>query len=217
LSWQHEGVYRTARKISSAIPLLKPLADMASLNACWWMNIPIPAASFISSSQGAELVMKSIRLHWIADVVLLMALTIPTLAWTSGADSGLGGPSSVGTTLEDDNETKPAIQTVFLDDYFAFKKRLVDTYGFGFGFDYFALIQAASESPGKDTDGGGVFRAYGSWTLTGRAGADTGNLVYKVENRHRLGTAIAPKIWALRSGMPELRPWPFAEISTTGP
>jgi porin len=122
-----------------------------------------------------------------------MALTIPTLAWTSGADSGLGGPSSVGTTLEDDKETKPAIQTVFLDDYFAFKKRLVDTYGFGFGFDYFALIQAASESPGKDTAGGGVFRAYGSWTLTGRDGADTGNLVYKVENRHRLGTAIAPK------------------------
>jgi porin len=122
-----------------------------------------------------------------------MALTIPTLAWTSGADSGLGGPGSVGTTLEDDKETKPAIQTVVLDDYFAFKKRLVDTYGFGFGFDYFALIQAASESPGKDTDGGGVFRAYGSWTLTGRDGADTGNLVYKVENRHRLGTAIAPK------------------------
>jgi hypothetical protein len=53
------------------------------------MNIPIPAASFISSSQGAELVMKSIRLHWIADVVLLMALTIPILAWTSEADSGL--------------------------------------------------------------------------------------------------------------------------------
>ena len=137
------------------------------------MNIPIASTSSISSSQGFELVMKSIRLHWIADVVLLMALTIPTLAWTSEADSGLGGPSSVGIILEDDKETKPAIQTGFLDDYFAFKKRLEDTHGFSFGFDYFALIQAASESPGKDTAAGGVFRAYGSWTLTGRDGWGT--------------------------------------------
>lgn len=137
--------------------------------------------------------MKSIRLHWIAKVVLLIALTIPASAWPSEDDSGLGGPSSVGATLKDDKETKPAVQTDLLDDYFAFKKRMEDTQGFSFGFDYLVLIQAASKSLGEDTAAGGVFRAYGSWTLTGRNGGDTGNFVYKVENRHRLGTDIVPK------------------------
>ena len=137
--------------------------------------------------------MKDIKLHWIVYGSLIIVLSIPASALPSEDHSGLGGPSSVDTTLEDDKETKPAVQTDLLDEYFSFKKRMEDTHGFRFGFDYFALIQVASESLSEDTAAGGVFRAYGSWTLTGRDGGNTGNLVYKVENRHRLGTDIAPK------------------------
>jgi hypothetical protein len=61
-----------------------------------------------------------------------------------------------------------------LDSYFAFKQRMLDDHGLSFGFDYFALIQAASEDPGKDMAAGGVFRAYGSWTSTGRDGGQAG-------------------------------------------
>ena len=156
--------------------------------------------------------MKHIRLHWIADVVLLMALTIPTLAWPSEADSGLGGPSSVGTTLEDDKQTQPAIQTGLLDDYFAFKKRMEDAYGFGFGFDYFALIQAATESPGEDTAAGGVFRAYGRWALIGRDSENTGTFVYKVENRQHLGTDIVPQALGGEVGYAGLTAITFSDI-----
>jgi hypothetical protein len=38
-----------------------------------------------------------------------------------------------------------------LDEYFRFKQRIQETYGFSYGFDYFTPIQAATESPGEDT------------------------------------------------------------------
>jgi hypothetical protein len=53
--------------------------------------------------------------------------------------------------------------------------------------------QAASDSLGEDNAAGGVFRAYGQWTLVGKDSENTGTLTYKVENRHRLETDIAPR------------------------
>jgi len=99
-----------------------------------------------------------------------------------------------------------------LDRYIGFKKRLEDVYGFSFGVDYNALFQAATESLGEDTAAGGVFRTYGRWTLVGRDSEDTGTLVYKVENRHRLGPDIAPKALGSEVGYAGLTAITFSNI-----
>ena len=107
-----------------------------------------------------------------------------------GTVSILAGPSSVGGQLDKDREAKGASDPVprLSERYFSFKNRVEEEYGFSFGFDYNALFQAASDSLGDDKAAGGVFRAYGQWTLVGKDSENTGALVYKVENRQRLPT-----------------------------
>ncbi len=109
-----------------------------------------------------------------------------------------GGPSSVGAELRDDaRDKKPAFRFEsidnFLQPYFDHKARLNKEYGFAYGFDYTAMYQGASDSLGEDNAFGGIFRAFGSWTLTGRDSGNTGTLVYKVENRHKIGNNIPPQ------------------------
>ncbi len=128
--------------------------------------------------------------------------------------SGFGGPSSVTGQLDKDRESKAAVpaRVDLLDRYFGFKQKVEDDYGFGFGFDYNALIQAASESPGEDTAAGGVFRAFGHWTLVDRGTENTGALVYKVESRHRLGTDIPPKGLGFETGYAGLTAVTFSDV-----
>ena len=118
---------------------------------------------------------------------------------TEASDQGnvsiLEGPSSVGGQLDKDRKAKGAFYPLprLSERYFRFKNRVEEEYGFSFGFDYNALFQAASDSLREDKAAGGVFRAYGQWTLVGKDSENTGTLIYKVENRHRLGTDIAPR------------------------
>ena len=46
----------------------------------------------------------------------------------------------------------------------------------------------------EDDAASGALRLFGRWTLLNRETKDTGTLVFKVENRHRLGTDIPPSI-----------------------
>jgi porin len=58
-----------------------------------------------------------------------------------------------------------------------------------------ALYQNASKSlTNEDDAASGALRLFGRWTLLNRDTKDTGTLVFKVENRHRLGTDIPPSI-----------------------
>ena len=120
----------------------------------------------------------------------------------NGESSQFGGPSSVRGMIDKDRETKAAVPVRFhfLNEYFDFKKRVEKEYAFAFGFDYNALLQVATDSLGEDDAAGGVFRAFGHWTLVGRDTEDKGRLVYKVENRHRLGTDIPPKDLGFETG-----------------
>jgi porin len=131
-----------------------------------------------------------------------------------GTVSILAGPSSVGGQLDKDREAKGASDPVprLSERYFSFKNRVEEEYGFSFGFDYNALFQAASDSLGDDKAAGGVFRAYGQWTLFGKDSENTGALVYKVENRQRLGTDIAPKGLASEIGYAGLSAVTFSNI-----
>ena len=125
-----------------------------------------------------------------------------------------GGPTSVGGTLDRDSEAKGAVPfgERLLEPYFGFKKGIEKDYGLAFGLDYNALIQTATESPGEDTAAGGVLRIFGRWTLIGRDSGNTGTFVYKVENRHRLGTDLPPQSLGSEIGYAGLTAVPFSDI-----
>lgn len=127
-----------------------------------------------------------------------------------------GGPTTVGAQLKHDGRRKgPLIPLEGLDrglqPWFDFKSDLKEKIGLTFGADYNALFQAATESPGEDTAASGAFRFFGQWELIGRGSADSGSLVYKVENRHRLGTDIAPQTLGPEMGYAGLTAVPFSD------
>jgi porin len=153
----------------------------------------------------------------IASWVALASLPAPALSQETSEDSwtrGLlayqniprfGGPSSVGGTLEEDAADTEPVFTLesmrrSLQSYFDFKERMQEEHGFAFGFDYTAMVQGASESLGEDRAAGGIFRLFGTWTLLGHGTPNTGSIVYKVENRHRLGTDIPPAALGFETG-----------------
>ena len=112
---------------------------------------------------------------------------------------GFGGPTSVGEQLREDDEIKePAFRfpkfQEFFSPWFEWKKGLNEKHGFQLGLDYNALYQGASDTlpNNKDKAASGALRLFGRWDLIGRGTKNKGTLVFKVENRHRLGTEIAP-------------------------
>ena len=117
-----------------------------------------------------------------------------------------GGPSSVGGTIIEDESvrTKPAPDAVTrrpLEGWFMFKERLTKEHGFTPGFDYTILYQHYSDSPvGEDDTAGGIARAYGTWAFSGRESGNTSSITYKVENRHRIETDLAPQGAGIAAG-----------------
>lgn len=99
------------------------------------------------------------------------------------AASGFGGPSSVQSQLKADSGPKTPDNS----------NRTGSSSGLTFGGDINIMGQSASDGPGETDAFGGVARLYGTWTFLGRGTPDTGALHFKIESRHRLGTAIPPQ------------------------
>jgi porin len=110
----------------------------------------------------------------------------------------MGGPASVRGQIEEDEKIREAMERLpafrdALEPWFAWKREIKDKHGLELSFDYSALYQSASASLTEEDDAAsGVVRAYGRWTAVGRGTENFGVLVFKVENRHRLGTELAP-------------------------
>jgi len=112
---------------------------------------------------------------------------------------GIGGPASVGGQIEEDDEVKePAVRIpeidAFIKPWFDWKRGLNEKYGFQLGLDYNVLYQGASATldGNEDKAASGALRLFGRWALVNRDTKNTGTLVAKVENRHRIGTDIPP-------------------------
>ena len=112
-------------------------------------------------------------------------------------EQDLGGPTSVGAQLEEEDRLKhtvlqiPVMENV-LERYFNWKEGL-NQKGFRFGVDYNATVQKANAGRDKeDFAATGIFRTFGKWTLVGRESGNRGSLVFGYENRTKLGTAIPP-------------------------
>jgi porin len=117
----------------------------------------------------------------------------------------VGGPGSVGYDIneiqkERETESRMPWLDLGLKPWFDFKESIADKYGLTHSMDYQALYQAVNTSPGADDAASGILRLYGSWTLSGSGTKDSGSLVYKVDNRHLLGTEIAPQSLGFQAG-----------------
>ncbi len=107
-----------------------------------------------------------------------------------------GGPTSVGGQLAEDAAVAPEFRWQGLQDafepWYAFKEKLNDRCGLQFNIDESMFYQVATDSLGESDAASGLVRFYGQWELLGRRSGNPGMLVFKVENRHRMGTAITP-------------------------
>ena len=106
-----------------------------------------------------------------------------------------GGPSSVGGQLAEDASVAPQFRLQGLQDHFQswfdFKSRVNEHIGLQFNIDESILYQVATDSLGENDAASGLVRFYGQWELLGRGSDNPGLLVFKGENRHRMG-AITP-------------------------
>ncbi len=127
----------------------------------------------------------------------------PNSSSVSKSASSLSGPSSVDSELAEDAREKDSVFEGIdraLKPWFEFKERVNQDLGLQFGLDYSILYQGLTDSLGEDQAAGGVFRLFGNWTLLGRDTSHPGSLVFKIENRHRIGTDVAPQKLGFEAG-----------------
>lgn len=126
-------------------------------------------------------------------LVLCLIVSSPSLAQADQSDTQiLSGPSSVPGQMDEDQKAhERAEREARLKER---KDRLRKRYGLTLGGDYNALYQALSDSDGENDAASGVIRLYGTWTPVREEGKPSGTLVFKVENRHRLGTTIPNQV-----------------------
>ncbi len=143
-------------------------------------------------------------------VVLVLGLRFPSAAQNDGElkstprrsdfreASGLEGPDGVVSELSrDDVDTgaifRPPVLDGLFKPWFNLKKEWNKKYGFQLGLNYNALYQKASESTTSEDDAaGGRFQIQGMWTLLGRNTQNHGGISFRFEDRHQLGTELAP-------------------------
>ena len=150
-------------------------------------------------------------------VLLLGLMTVTRVqaqeqqADTTKARAALGSPDQVDNQLATDAAPKQGLVRLgFLDPYFAFKERLKENTGLGFGVDYSTVFLKASASPDEDKAASGMVRLFGSWDLVGRGSNNNGAIVFKVEHRHRY-TSIAPKTLSFNIGYAGMFAPPFSD------
>ncbi len=123
---------------------------------------------------------------------------------TRKTNGALLGPTSVPAQIEADKGTLQSASPNGLSDalngYMKFKKRTEEEIGLKFGGDFGLLYQNAQGGTGPSDALSSVFRFYGTWSLVNRGTPDVGSLVYKVENRSRIGGETSPQQLGLLNG-----------------
>lgn len=137
----------------------------------------------------------------------------------SSAASGFGGSSSVGAQIDADAQPKETMwrfagMTGLLQPYYNFKSDMQSQHGWAFGADYNMMSQRASESLGLERAGSGALRLYSTWTLYQNDDGDSGSIVAKIENRHKLWADIPTQSLGGEIGYAGLTSVPFSDAGT---
>lgn len=123
--------------------------------------------------------------------------TTPEVRDVSGEDRGragvIGGPSSVSGQIESNEAIRDS------DHLFPLSGRIEKRWGLTIGGDYNSLWLGDLRNGGVNA-AGGVARIYGEWKPFEGGPGSEGRLVFKIENRHRLGTDLSPQALGPSSG-----------------
>lgn len=119
--------------------------------------------------------------------------------------SQFGGPTSVGGQLAEDATAAPTYRLQGLQDHFQpwfdWKECVAEDSGLLFNVDESILYQGVTDSTTSNTDAAsGLVRVYGQWELSGRGTDNPGAMVFKGENRHRIGSGITPFTLGFEAG-----------------
>lgn len=124
---------------------------------------------------------------------------------------GLAGPNSVESTLA---TTAARQKERGSRSWSAFKTGLAKDTGLSFGIDAQVQYFSADRSSSPSEAFGGVVRLYGTWDLVGRGTTNTGQLVFKIENRTSLGNKVDPQIFGPMIGYAGLMSSTFSDAGS---
>ena len=134
---------------------------------------------------------------------------------TGQLEAPLGGPEQVENRLDiDSNRVTPMFPDNFASGYFDWKERTKNEHGVTIGGDYSAVYLSASDSPGKDSAFGGMYRFYGTWETATDEKGNSGALIWKAEHRHAYGNHVAPGSFGFEIGYIGLFEPPFSDQGT---
>jgi porin len=146
----------------------------------------IPATNTLIATMVASMIASMTALHAQAEEQRSSFEDIPVF----------GGPTATGEELKTENA--PAKSGDFIKDlmpgWFEKKEEMMQEHGLAYGINYSTLYQTANESVGEDKAWGGIFQLPVSWTvLNNKESGNTGTFVFKLENRHKISTDLAPQ------------------------
>jgi len=131
-------------------------------------------------------------------VTLIFLILAGQLAWSDEPDAPtLGGPSGVSGELDQAEDLLDAYRVdnreLVLKRWYDWKAALQERTGFSFGINAQMLYLDASETLGDEDDAaGGIYRVQGEWELFDRGGNHPGSIVFRLENRSKIGSGIPP-------------------------
>ena len=134
-------------------------------------------------------------------LVFVFLLFFPLVAFgqnENGDPAGtFGGPSGVTGEQRDIQEILDAYRIdnrkIHLKPWYDWKAGIKERSGFSFGVNAQMLYLGASESLGEEDDSaGGIYRLQGEWVLFDRNGQHPGSIIFRVENRSKIGSGIPP-------------------------
>ncbi|MGI9366914.1 MAG: carbohydrate porin [Rhizobiaceae bacterium] len=134
-------------------------------------------------------------MHFVRVVIFCAAFLF--LSHSLGHSQEWEGSESVVNEIEQDEiKLGTVLPFSFLDDalsgWIARKEELHQATGLKLNMSYQSLYQHASPSPGESDAASGRAEWQGNWTLIGRNTPNDGSLSFRLENRHLLGTDVAP-------------------------
>ena len=152
---------------------------------------------------------------YIISIILLLVITL------NAQDRADTPPNSVERTLEESAAPSSSFFRLdSVDNFFApyneWKSSLNEKYHLKIGGDYQTeYLQATPSLTDKDAFSG-VFRAYGSYTLFNAESANSGTLIFKVENRHAFGDYHSAQMYGFSAGYYGIGGTNFGEFRDSG-
>lgn len=126
-----------------------------------------------------------------------LAIAAQEPAHSQELSGGVGGPSSVAGEQRENEEILNAFRRdnrkILLEPWYDWKASLKESTGFSFGINAQVIYAGVSDALGAEDDAaGGIYRLQGEWELFGRGTDHPGSIVFRLENRSKIGDRIPP-------------------------